>query len=69
MFEIDMAMELIEEAASTDLEGCQAAIRAGDAAAGLAHSEQALAKLSMALDALRDIPRQPHDLGLSSKVF
>jgi hypothetical protein len=68
-FEIDMVIQLVEQASSQDLEACQAAIRSGDKDAALAHSDQALAKLGMALEALRAIPRAGQDLGLGSGVF
>jgi hypothetical protein len=68
-FEIDMAIQLIDEAASADLEACQASIRAGDTDAALTQADQALAKLSVALDTLRGIPREPQNLGLNSGAF
>jgi hypothetical protein len=64
--EIDVVRKLLEEVISDDLEGCGKAVRAGDQDAALACLEQAFARLSAAQDALRDIPRQPQDLGLGS---
>jgi hypothetical protein len=63
-FEIKMAIELIDQTASEDLEACQAAVRAGDKETALACLGQAISKLGSALDSLRDIPREGHDLGL-----
>ena len=68
-FEIDMVIQLIDQAATTDLERCQAAIRSSDPDAALTHADHALARLSLALDALRAIPRTTQDLGLGSGVF
>jgi hypothetical protein len=64
--EIDMAIELIDRAASVDLEACSDAVRAGDDKAALASLGQAISNLGAALDALRNIPRTAHDLGLQS---
>jgi hypothetical protein len=68
-FEIDMVIQLVDDAASADLEACQASIRAGDSSAALSHADHAIAKLGVALDALRAIPRAPHDLGLTPGHF
>jgi hypothetical protein len=64
--EIDRAIELIDQTASEDLERCQRAVRAGDQTAALDALGQAISRLGAARDALQDIPRQPHDLGLQS---
>jgi hypothetical protein len=64
--EIDMAIQLIDQTASDDLETCRTAVRAGDQDAALAALGQAISNLGAALDVLRDIPRTPQDLGLSS---
>jgi hypothetical protein len=64
--EIDVVRQLLDEVVSDDLEGCEKALRAGDSDAALACLEQAFARLSAAQDTLRDLPRQPHDLGLTS---
>jgi hypothetical protein len=64
--EIDMAIELIDQTASEDLEACAAAVRAGDSEAALACLGQSISKLGAALDSLRDIPRSAQDLGLPS---
>jgi len=65
-FEIDMAIELIDQTASEDLEACQSAVRSGDKEAALACLGRAISKLGAALDSLRDIPRSAQDLGLPS---
>jgi hypothetical protein len=62
--EIDLAIELIDETASDDLERCQVAVRAGDREAALLALGQAISRLGAALDALRDVPRVPQALGL-----
>lgn len=62
--EIEIAIELVDRAASADLEACANAIRAGDNDAALANLGQAISNLGAALDALRSIPRTPQDLGL-----
>jgi len=63
--EIEMAMELIDQTATEDLEICQTAVRAGDQEAALTALGQAISKLGVALDTLRDIPRTATmDLGL-----
>ena len=64
--EIDLAIQLIDQTASDDLERCQQAVRAGDRDAALDALGQAISRLGAARDALQDIPRQPHDLGLQS---
>lgn len=64
--EIDLAIQLIDQTASEDLERCQQAVRAGDQAAALEALGQAISRLGAARDALQDIPRQPQDLGLQS---
>ena len=63
-FQVDMAIELIDQTASDDLERCQTAVRSGDEAAALTAIGQAISRLGAAKDALRDIPRQGHELGL-----
>lgn len=62
--EIELAIQLIDQTASDDLERCQQAVHAGDQAAALAALGQAISRLGAARDALQDIPRQPRDLGL-----
>ena len=62
--EIDMAIQLIDEVASSDIEACGHAIRAGDQHAALAHADQAVGKLGLALDTLRSLRREPHELGV-----
>ncbi len=64
--EIDLAIELIDLTASDDLERCRQAVQAGDKDAALEALGQAISRLGSARDALQDIPRQPHDLGLQS---
>ena len=64
--EIDMAIQLIDQTASRDLESCREAVRAGDKDAALAGLGQAISNLGAALDVLRDIPRTAQDLGLQS---
>ena len=66
--EIDLAIELIDQTASDDLERCQTAVRAGDQAAALEALGQAISRLGAARDALQDLPRQPHDLGLQAML-
>ncbi len=61
--DIDMAIQLIDQIASDDLERCQEAVRAGDEDAALQALGQAIAKLGAASDTLRNIPRQPQELG------
>ena len=63
--EIELAIELIDQTASDDLEACQQAVRAGDRAGALQALGQAISRLGAARDALQDRPHQsPHDLGL-----
>jgi hypothetical protein len=64
--EIDIVRQLLDEVVSGDLEGCEKAVRAGDSDTALACLEQAFARLSAVQDTLRDMPRQPHELGLTS---
>lgn len=64
--EIDLAIQLIDQTASEDLERCRQAVRAGDQEAALDALGQAISRLGAARDALQDIPRQPQDLGLQS---
>jgi hypothetical protein len=64
--EIELAIELIDQTASDDLERCQKAVRAGDQTVALEALGQAISRLGAARDALQDIPRQPRDLGLSA---
>jgi hypothetical protein len=66
--EIDMAIELIDRTASENLETCQELVRAGDQDGALAALGQAISNLGAALDALRDIPRAPQDLGLHAML-
>ncbi len=66
--EIDMAIQLIDQTASQDLETCSEAVRAGDKDAALAALGQAISNLGAALDALRNIPRAAQDLGLQGMV-
>ena len=66
--EIDMAIQLIDRTASVDLEDCSAAVRAGDRDVALAALGQAISNLGAALDALRNIPRAPQDLGLQAML-
>ncbi|MDB5461031.1 MAG: hypothetical protein JWO72_2772 [Caulobacteraceae bacterium] len=67
--EIALAIELIDQTASEDLEACQTAVRAGDRDAALACLGQAISRLGAARDALQDIPRTPQDLGLQTSGF
>ncbi len=64
--EIDLAIQLIDQTASEDLERCQQAVRAGDQAAALDALGQAISRLGAARDVLQDVPRQPQNLGLQS---
>lgn len=66
--DIDMAIQLIDQTASDDLERCRDAVRAGDTDSALQALGQAIAKLGAAGDALRDIPRQPQDLGFRAMI-
>ena len=66
--EIDMAIQLIDQTASQDLEACSEAVRVGDRDAALAALGQAISNLGAALDALRDIPRTAQDLGMQGMV-
>jgi hypothetical protein len=62
--EIEMAIELLDQIASEDLEACQTAVRAGNKEAALDGLGQAISKLGAVLDTLRDIPREAQNLGL-----
>jgi hypothetical protein len=62
--EIDMAIALIDQTASEDLEACVHAVREGDREAALEKLGAAISNLGSALDALRNIPREAHDIGL-----
>jgi len=64
--EIDMAIQLVDQTASEDLEACGVAVRAGDHDAALAALGQAISNLGAALDVLRSVPREPQDLGLQA---
>jgi hypothetical protein len=66
--EVELAIELIDQAASEDLERCQDAIRAGDTEQALQALAQAVARLGAARDSLQDIPRQAQDLGLQGPI-
>jgi hypothetical protein len=55
--EIAMAIELIDQAASDDLEVCQSAVRAGNSDEALKALGQAISRLGAARAALQDIPR------------
>lgn len=61
--EIALAIELIDQTASEDLEACQNAIRAGKTDEALEAVGQAIARLGSARDVLQDIPRSAQDLG------
>jgi hypothetical protein len=64
--EIDLAIELINEAASNDLERAQEAVRASDPQAAMAAIGEAISRLGAALDSLRDVPRSRQELGLQA---
>ncbi len=63
-FEVDMAIELIQDAAASDIESCERSIRSGDNQAALTSADQAMSKLSIALDALRALRREAQPLGV-----
>lgn len=50
---MDAAVNSLEEASRTDLEQCEAAIKAGDHAVTLEAIERAFAKIDSAIDVLR----------------
>lgn len=50
---MNVAIDLLEEASRTDLEQCEAAIKAGDHALALEAIERAFAKIDSAIDVLR----------------
>jgi hypothetical protein len=65
--EIDLAITLIEDVASNDLETCLEAVKAGHRDVATAALDQAITRLGAAIDTLRSIPRGPdHDLGLQA---
>lgn len=66
--EIALAIELIDQTASEDLEACQIAIRAGKDDEALDALGQAIARLGAVRDVLQDLPRSAHDLGLQGAV-
>ena len=62
--EIEMAIQLIDEVASSDIEACEESIRMGDKDAALAHADDAVSKLGAALDTLRSLRRESNPLGV-----
>jgi hypothetical protein len=66
---IALAIELIDQAASEDLEACQTAVREGDAEAALKALGQAISRLGAARDTLQDIPRSPQNFGMGGATL